>query len=108
MVGEGTGSAPSLASVEARRVAERATQALKASRERVAERPGIGTPTWTGRHGAAGAPRFGGVENPLLLAARRRAVAGSRTTDASASGEQTFFSAARREAAADTPPLPPP
>ncbi|CAM0142098.1 unnamed protein product [Umbelopsis sp. WA50703] len=41
---------------EASRIAERAAEALKESRRRL-HRSQIGTPTWTGRSGSAGAPR---------------------------------------------------
>jgi len=50
---------------EAARIAQRAAQRLRDSRRAMmAARTDIAEPTWTGRSGSAGAPRFGRTANP--------------------------------------------
>jgi DNA excision repair protein ERCC-6 len=87
-VESGKGRDSSIASVEARRVAERAAAALRDSSESCARAAaGVRVPTWTGRNDGAGGPqhRFG--------TALSKAVAGLSGVPAAAGNEGSFFAA---------------
>ncbi|KAG2174127.1 hypothetical protein INT43_004147 [Umbelopsis isabellina] len=80
---------------EASRVAERAAEALKESRRRL-HRSEIGTPTWTGRSGSAGAPRrpepSSSTPPPRFGSKVRPATTAQRPSSASPSGSPRFGS----------------
>ena len=95
-VDSGKGRESSIASVEARRVAERAAAALRESSENCARSAaGPRTPTWTGRNDGAGGPahRFGAALSKTIVGA---GAAGPAPAGASGS----FFSAGAGRGAA--------
>jgi DNA excision repair protein ERCC-6 len=67
---------------EAGKIAARAADALRQSRLQVQSAP-VSQPTWTGRSGGAGAPRFGAALNPRLL---HRAPSAASDADSAAGG----------------------
>ena len=88
-VGDAARKKNTSATVEAKRVAERAAASLRESAERrIRER--VNLPTWTGRNGAAGMPkRFGATLNPMIA---RPASATSAVQRADEGPSTSFFS----------------
>ncbi|KAI8583675.1 hypothetical protein K450DRAFT_268262 [Umbelopsis ramanniana AG] len=74
---------------EASRIADRAAEALKESRRRL-NRVQIGTPTWTGRSGFAGAPRPSSTPPPRFGSKVRPALSGQKQSSLSPSGSPRF------------------
>ncbi|CAO3692442.1 unnamed protein product [Umbelopsis ramanniana] len=74
---------------EASRIADRAAEALKESRRRL-NRAQIGTPTWTGRSGFAGAPRPASTPPPRFGSKVRPALSAQKPSSLSPSGSPRF------------------
>jgi DNA excision repair protein ERCC-6 len=81
-----------LADQEASRVAENSAIALRKSRIQVRKRAGVGTPTWTGKSGTAGAP----VRRPPMHV-NQGASASRPSPSAFGSGAQAGFNAQTQE-----------
>jgi DNA excision repair protein ERCC-6 len=74
-----------VAEKEAAKIAKRAADALRQSRLQLQQVP-VNQPTWTGRSGAAGAPRFGAAVNTRLLTQTSGNGAGSNSNSQSRAG----------------------
>lgn len=98
--GSGRSGEPGITTMEARRLAERAAEALRQSQESRG-RETVGLPTWTGRNGSAGLPshrRFGGALNSRLHGAGRSGTKSS-STSVSTAERGSFFSRGQAEKA---------